>query len=101
MIGEIAGTEPGQYQQMQKETAFAPPYGESYEQMSKRVIEFLRNVDFGENTLIVAHQGSLRSILTKLIGMDDKNSASFWFEMGKYTKLENVNSRWVLKKFNV
>ena len=100
-ISEIAGTEPGQYQQMQKETAFAPPYGESYEQMNKRVIDFLQAVDFGENTLIVAHQGSLRSILTKLIGMDYKNSTSFWFEMGKYTKLENVNSKWVLKKFNV
>ncbi|MEK7872887.1 MAG: histidine phosphatase family protein, partial [Chloroflexota bacterium] len=56
----------------QRDPAFAPPKGESMLDLMRRTERFLAAQDFtrpDENVLLVAHGGTLRSVIFNLLGL--------------------------------
>ncbi len=81
----------------------APPSGECFNDLHQRVSGFMDEL-LGKyksgRILIVAHQGCLRIIASKLIKLQLENCWSFVFEHGAYSILEINDSHCVLKKLN-
>lgn len=81
----------------------APPKGESFNEMYKRVkgaLDKILNEFKGQNVLIVSHKGCLQIIASLLLREDDRLFWNFTFEHGRYSLLELSDEIWVVKKLN-
>lgn len=69
-------------------SAVPPPGGESFETVYERTGAVLRDViSRGEDTLIVAHNGSLATLLIRLLDMKPRAVTHLWMLHGCYTSL--------------
>ncbi len=81
-----------------------PPEGEGPEEMARRVNACVDSlIRAGEDTLVVAHNGSL-SLVLKHLGLAGEGQLlrpGWFFEHGSYTAIEIENNRAVLRGFNL
>jgi len=81
----------------------APPGGESYSQFYQRVTDclsaLLENYQ-GQTLLLVAHHGSLRIILSQLLGLGREGYWHFTFTQGRFSLLEIQDGHCVVKGIN-
>lgn len=61
---------------------FRPPGGESAREMADRVRAFLRAHGKSRPSLIVAHAGPIRAIITELLGLDEEEALRFRVDFG-------------------
>ena len=67
---------------------YAPPGGESFEEMYKRVVACCEKIKAdGRDALIVAHNGSLSMMTAYLLGADIRCVESFYHQHGCYTHI--------------
>lgn len=69
----------------------APPCGESFMDLYKRVVEFTNHLTEeyqNENVLVVAHQGTLRIIVSYLLKLNEDGYWNFEFEQGTYSHIQ-------------
>ncbi len=81
----------------------APPAGESFENMYRRVEEslneILKNYE-GQNVLVVTHQGCLRIMMCILLKMTCESYWRFTFEHDAYSLIEIEQGYGIVKKIN-
>ena len=82
-------------------TTTTPPGGEPFTLLKARVQEVLeRVIARDENTLLVAHNGPLSTLMSILMGMPDSSVNKLWFEQGSWTCFSIENGVAKLKYFN-
>lgn len=82
-------------------TTTTPPGGEPFTLLKARVQEVLeRVIARDENTLLVAHNGPLSTLMSILMGMPDSSVNKRWFEQGSWTCFSIENGVAKLKYFN-
>lgn len=82
-------------------TKIAPPGGESYQTLEKRAVACLDNIiRAGENALIVAHNGVLATMITRMLEAPLGAIDRFWLLHGCYSCLSIVEGRVRLECFN-
>ena len=82
-------------------TTTTPPGGEPFTHLKARVQEVLeRVIARDENTLLVAHNGPLSTLMSILMGMPDSSVNKLWFEQGSWTCFSIENGVAKLKYFN-
>ncbi len=80
---------------------FVPPGGESFEQVSERTWRCVQEIiSRGEDALIVAHNGSLSAIFTRLLDVPAAAIDKFWFEHGSFSCVDITDGRVRLLYFN-
>lgn len=80
-----------------------PPEGESFNMLYKRVTEALDEILLkynDKNVLIVAHQGVLRIILSRLLCGSEDLYWNFTFSHGRYSELEIIDNHCNIIKIN-
>ncbi|CDL83751.1 adenosylcobalamin/alpha-ribazole phosphatase [Xenorhabdus szentirmaii] len=80
-----------------------PTEGEPFRQFAERVEEYMDRLHFASglrNHLIVAHQGVLGLLLTKLLNLPVSSMWSFPFRQGTYSIVDNHNGFNTLRTFN-
>ena len=89
-LAEAEGQDPAALAAMLADwTKNAPPGGESFEALRRRVRRSLEAiVSDGRDTLIVAHGGTLTAVLTLLLTLPDSCAARFEFEHDRTTLIE-------------
>ena len=82
-------------------TVVAPPGGESFDSLRRRVAAALDDiVAAGKDTLIVAHAGPLSAATAVLLGLPDSAARRFWYEQGYWTSVDNAQGIFKLRFFN-
>lgn len=82
-------------------SAVPPPGGESFEAVYERTGAVLRGViERGEDTLIVAHNGSLATLLIRLLDMKPRAVTHLWMLHGCYTSIVLQDGFTRLEYFN-
>ncbi len=82
-------------------TKVAPPGGESYQVLESRVTGCLdKIISRGENALIVAHNGTLATMITKLLEAPLGAIDRFWLGHGDYSCISLRDGRVKLICFN-
>lgn len=101
---EIAEEYPEQWQNWTADWQHAaPPGGESFSQLYQRVDSCLQDIlrDYPDQTLLlVAHHGSLRIILSRLLGLNRESYWNFTFAQGKHSLVEIQDGHCVVKNIN-
>lgn len=70
-------------------TTVVPPGGESFDSLRSRVLAVIeRAASRGEDTLLVAHNGPLSTIMMLLLEMPDSAVNRLWFEQGCWSCIE-------------
>ena len=98
---------PAQYADMQsRRLDFAPPAGESMNQLTDRVGGFLTRMRSGwadhpnDTVLLVAHGGSLRAAITCLLGFPRKAAWSLWLTTASLSIIDVTRDNQVLRLLN-
>ena len=98
---------PAQYTDMQsRRLDFAPPAGESMNQLTDRVGGFLTRMRSGwadhpnDTVLLVAHGGSLRAAITCLLGFPRKAAWSLWLATASLSIIDVTRDNQVLRLLN-
>ena len=82
-------------------TRVVPPGGESYFELRDRVGAVLSDViERDEDTLLVAHNGPLSTVMRLLLEMPDAGVNRLWFEQGSWSCLDIDNGVVRLRYFN-
>jgi broad specificity phosphatase PhoE len=82
-------------------TKIAPPGGESYQVLEKRALACLDGIiSTGEDALIVAHNGVLATMITRMLDAPLGSIDRFWLLHGCYSCLSIVDGRIRLEYFN-
>lgn len=83
--------------------SFRAPEGESFKDMHKRSVSFLKsiNMENKDETLIVSHGGYMRVLLCSILGLPRKNLINFQFENCSITEvIKFENKEPILSKIN-
>lgn len=82
-------------------TTATPPGGEPYTHLKDRVEAVLRRViERDEDTLLVAHNGPLSTVMMLLLDMPDNAVNRLWFEQGTWSRVDIEHGLARLKYFN-
>ncbi len=82
-------------------TKVVPPSGESFEHLKARVGAVLeRVISRDEDTLLVAHNGPLSTVMSMLMEMPDTAVNRLWFEQGSWSCIEVDHGSAKLRYFN-
>lgn len=82
-------------------TTIEPPGGESYQNLEKRAMKCLGGIiSAGEDALIIAHNGVLATMVTKLLEAPLGAIDRFWLLHGCYTCISFAEGRLRLECFN-
>lgn len=80
---------------------FCPPGGETFPQVTERVWKCAEKIiERNEDALIVAHNGSLSALITRLLGAPMEAIDKFWFNHGCYSLLNIQRGKVKLVCFN-
>jgi broad specificity phosphatase PhoE len=82
---------------------FKPPNGDSLASLNERVDELINEYDLRTSlatTAIVSHDGTLRSIISNMLGWELKNSANLTLFVGSISVISFVNTKPSLELLN-
>ena len=95
---------PKEYEKWCKDwKTFQMPRGESFQMQYERVVDAFYKVleeNSGENILIVAHNGTLRSIFSVMMGTGMDGTWHFDFTQGAYSQVEYAYDNFTIRKIN-
>lgn len=95
---------PEEYEKWCKDwKTFQMPQGESFQMQYERVVEAFYKIiqeNKDENILIVAHNGTLRSIFSEMMGTGMDGTWHFDFTQGAYSLVEYVYDNFTIRKIN-
>jgi probable phosphoglycerate mutase len=83
--------------------SFAAPNGDSLGSLNERVSELINEYDLRrttDTTALVSHDGTLRSLIAKILGWDTKNMANLTLFVGSISVISSVNTKPSLELLN-
>jgi len=81
---------------------FRFPNGESGEEAGARIFEIFQSIDINKNTIFVAHDGIIRTLICKILGMATYKRHHFRIDLCSITTCEYQNElkSWQISKLN-
>lgn len=102
--GEIEARHPAELAAWRKcHSKFSAPRGETLADLEERLRRFFRDLDSqasSSTVLIVAHRGSLRSLLCVLLGEPVERQASYRLEIASLSEVAWVDRQGILQRVN-